>query len=80
VTIPAPRHQPETAAIPVVILSNSSREDDDQQAQQRGAAGDYMKAKLSLRELSAQVDQLVQAAQAVRQSDEPQTPGGRVPQ
>ncbi len=78
-TIPAPRHQPETAAIPVVILSNSSREDDKEQAQQRGAAGYDMKANLSLRELPVQVDQLEQA-QAVRQSDEPQTPDGRVPQ
>ena len=73
------KSRPETAAIPVVILSNSSREDDKQQALQLGAAGYYMKANLSLRELAVQVDQLVQA-QAVRQSDEPQTPDGRVPQ
>ena len=51
--------QPETASIPVLILSNSSREDDKQQALQLGAAGYYVKANLSLRELAVQVDQLV---------------------
>ena len=63
-----------------MILSSSSREDDKQQALQPGAAGDYVKANLSLRELAAQVDQLVPAAQAVRQFEEPQTPVGRGPQ
>jgi len=52
--------QPETKEIPVLILSNSSREDDKQQAMQLGAAGYYVKANLSLRELAVQVDQLVQ--------------------
>ena len=52
--------QPETRGIPVLILSNSSREDDKQQALQLGAAGYYVKANLSLRELAVQVDQLVQ--------------------
>ena len=52
--------QPETEKIPVLILSNSSREDDKQQAMQLGAAGYYVKANLSLRELAVQVDQLVQ--------------------
>ena len=52
--------QPETREIPVLILSNSSREDDKQQALQLGAAGYYVKANLSLRELAVQVDQLVQ--------------------
>lgn len=52
--------QPETAEIPVLILSNSSREDDKQQAMQLGAAGYYVKANLSLRELAVQVDHLVQ--------------------
>ena len=51
--------QPETASIPVLILSNSSREDDKQQALQLGAAGYYVKANLSLRELAVQVEQLV---------------------
>ena len=54
------KSQPETENIPVLILSNSSREDDKQQAMQLGAAGYYVKANLSLRELAVQVDQLVQ--------------------
>jgi len=52
--------QPETENIPVLILSNSSRDDDKQQAMELGAAGYYVKANLSLRELAVQVDQLVQ--------------------
>jgi CheY-like chemotaxis protein len=51
--------EPATAGIPVLILSNSSREDDKRQALQLGAAGYYVKANLSLRELAVQVDQLV---------------------
>lgn len=51
--------EPETASIPVLILSNSSREDDKQQALQLGAAGYYVKANLSLRELALQVEQLI---------------------
>ena len=54
------KSQPETSRIPVLILSNSSREDDRRQAMQLGAAGYYVKANLSLRELAVQVDQLVQ--------------------
>jgi CheY-like chemotaxis protein len=54
------KSQPETSRIPVLILSNSSREDDKLQAMQLGAAGYYVKANLSLRELAVQVDQLVQ--------------------
>ena len=54
------KSQPETSGIPVLILSNSSREDDKQQAMQLGAAGYYVKANLSLRELAVQVDHLVQ--------------------
>ena len=50
---------PETEKIPVLILSNSSREDDKLQAMELGAAGYYVKANLSLRELAVQVDQLV---------------------
>ena len=46
------------------------------QARLSGAAGYDVKANLSLRELAVQVDQLVQAAPAVRQSDEP-GPGGQ---
>ena len=54
------KSQPKTSRIPVLILSNSSREDDKLQAMQLGAAGYYVKANLSLRELAVQVDQLVQ--------------------
>ena len=48
-----------TRAIPVVILSNSSRDDDKQRAAQLGAAGYYVKANLSLKELAAEVEKLV---------------------
>jgi DNA-binding response OmpR family regulator len=51
--------EPETAGIPVLILSNSSREDDKRHAQLLGAAGYFVKANLSLKELAIQVDQLV---------------------
>ena len=67
------RAQPETAAIPVVILSNSSRDEDKQQALQLGASGYYVKANLSLRELAGQVDRLVHPAPAV-DADRPQPP------
>lgn len=50
---------PATAAIPVVILSNSSREEDKGEAVRLGAAGYYVKANLSLKELAAQVTQLI---------------------
>ena len=53
------KSDPATAGIPVLILSNSSREDDQRQAVQLGAAGYYVKANLSLRELAVQVDHLV---------------------
>jgi len=48
-----------TANIPVVILSNSAREDDRWLALELGAAGFYVKANLSLRELAIDVDCLV---------------------
>ena len=54
------KEQAETRDNPELILSNSSREDDRLQAMQLGAAGYYVKANLSLRELAVQVDQLVQ--------------------
>lgn len=50
---------PATKEIPVVILSNSSRDEDKREAIQLGAAGYYVKANLSLKELAAQVDQLI---------------------
>ena len=68
------RERPETAAIPVVILSNSSRDEDKQQALQLGASGYYVKANLSLRELAGQVDRLVHPAPAVDAADRPQPP------
>jgi CheY-like chemotaxis protein len=53
------RADPATAAIPVLILSNSSREEDKRQAVQLGAAGYYVKANLSLKDLAAEVERLV---------------------
>ena len=53
------RADPATAAIPVLILSNSSREEDKRQALQLGAAGYYVKANLSLKDLAAEVERLV---------------------
>ncbi|PYR75556.1 MAG: response regulator [Acidobacteria bacterium] len=50
---------PATADVPVMILSNSSRDEDKRQAMQLGAVGYYVKANLSLKELAAQVSQLV---------------------
>lgn len=50
---------PETKAIPVVILSNSSRDEDKREAMQLGAVGYYVKANLSLKDLAAQVDRLI---------------------
>lgn len=55
---------PETAHIPVVILSNSSHDDDKRQALELGAAGYFVKANLSLRELAVEVDRLVRSNQA----------------
>lgn len=55
------RAEPATATIPVLILSNSSREEDKQQAMQLGAAGYYVKANLSLKDLAAEVERLVSA-------------------
>ena len=68
------RERPETAAIPVMILSNSSRDEDKQQALQLGASGYYVKANLSLRELAGQVDRLVHPAPAVDAAAGPQPP------
>jgi len=73
------RARPETAGIPVVILSNSSREDDREQALGLGAAGYFVKANLSLRDLAVQVDRLVQNAQAGGPDPERQRPGAREP-
>jgi CheY-like chemotaxis protein len=53
------RGDPATAGIPVLILSNSSRDEDKRQALQLGAAGYYVKANLSLKDLAAEVERLV---------------------
>lgn len=55
----AVKANPATAPIPVLILSNSSRQEDKLQALQLGAAGYYLKANLSLKELAADVEKLV---------------------
>lgn len=48
-----------TAGIPVLILSTSGREDDKREALRLGAAGYYVKANLSLKELAAHVSRLI---------------------
>lgn len=53
------KEDPSTASIPVLILSNSSRDEDKQRAVQLGAAGYYVKANLSLKDLAAEVEKLV---------------------
>lgn len=53
------KRDPRTAGIPVLILSNSSRDDDKRQAEQLGAAGYYVKANLSLKQLAARVAELI---------------------
>ena len=53
------KRDPATSDLPVLILSNSSRAEDKQQVLELGAAGYYIKANLSLKELAARVEQLV---------------------
>lgn len=48
-----------TQSLPVLILSNSSRAEDREAADALGAAGYFVKANLSLRELGDRVDALV---------------------
>jgi CheY-like chemotaxis protein len=55
----AMKSDPDTAGIPVLILSNSSRREDRQQALELGAAAYYVKANLSLKDLAAQAERLV---------------------
>jgi DNA-binding response OmpR family regulator len=57
---------PATAHIPVLILSNSSREEDRVQALGMGAAGYHVKANLSLKELAAEVEQIVRRDDGAR--------------
>ena len=51
---------PGTASIPVLILSNSSREEDKNTAMELGAAGYYVKANLSLRDLAQAIQRLAE--------------------
>lgn len=53
------RADPATAGIPVLILSNSSRDEDKREAVRLGAAGYYVKANLSLKELGTQIGLLI---------------------
>lgn len=53
------KEDPATASIPVLILSNSSRDEDKLRALQLGAAGYYVKANLSLKDLAVEVEKLV---------------------
>jgi two-component system, OmpR family, phosphate regulon response regulator PhoB len=53
------KDDPASSSIPVLILSNSSRDEDKQRAVQLGAAGYYVKANLSLKDLAVQVERLV---------------------
>ncbi len=56
------RGNPETAAMPVVILSNSSREEDKETARACGASGYFVKANLSLKELAEHVERLLRGS------------------
>lgn len=56
------KQDPGTMAIPVLILSNSSREEDKKVAMDLGAAGYYVKANLSLRQLALEIEQLLGVA------------------
>ena len=53
------RADPATAGIPVLILSNSSRDEDKREAVRLGAAGYYVKANLSLKDLGTQIGLLI---------------------
>ncbi|MBI1874521.1 MAG: response regulator [Acidobacteria bacterium] len=53
------RANADTQSLPVLILSNSSRAEDREAADALGAAGYFVKANLSLRELGDRVEALV---------------------
>lgn len=53
------RSNPDTASIPVLILSNSSREEDRKAAEGLGANGYFVKANLSLKALGDHIDRLL---------------------
>lgn len=48
-----------TASIPVLILSNSSRDEDKREVVRLGAAGYFVKANLSLKDLAQEVSTLI---------------------
>jgi DNA-binding response OmpR family regulator len=55
---------PETARIPVIVLSNLGQERDIQQAMESGAVAYYVKANLSLEGLVKRVEEALQEGQS----------------
>ena len=55
---------PETARIPVIVLSNLGQERDIQQAMESGAVAYYVKANLSLEGLVKRVEEALQGGQS----------------
>jgi DNA-binding response OmpR family regulator len=55
---------PETARIPVIVLSNLGQERDIQQAMESGAVAYYVKANLSLEGLVKRVEETLQGGQS----------------
>jgi len=55
---------PETAHIPVIVLSNLGQERDIQQAMESGAVAYYIKANLSLEDLAKRVEEALQGGQS----------------
>ena len=55
---------PETAHIPVIVLSNLGQERDIQQAMESGAVAYYIKANLSLADLAKRVEEALQGGQS----------------
>jgi DNA-binding response OmpR family regulator len=55
---------PETARIPVIVLSNLGQERDIQQAMESGAVAYYIKANLSLEGLVKRVEEALQGGQS----------------
>jgi CheY-like chemotaxis protein len=53
------RADPDTASLPVLILSNSSKELEMQQAEALGISGYWIKANVSLQELGDRLDTLL---------------------
>ncbi|MDR1726691.1 MAG: response regulator [Acidobacteriota bacterium] len=63
-TLVALKQDDRTKAIPVVILSNSSGEEGMKRARELGAAGYWVKATLSLRELGDRINGFLGAGRA----------------